>query len=265
MAGGSSFAAQPATRMMDESSAWTVPCSWTRTSPSWRTCHSAGKPGGIPRITNGSATKASSLENSRWPTREANRQVDEQQPAAADSNRNLDLRTMPPQTVEEPHESRLAASDPKMQFFTLKWWRGIQSGEITDPADAYRAHFQRIRDQLPPNLAVLSESISLHDSRLRSLNLDTEKQTLRISLDGDDGSGGLRRFSLTYFHVQSFESFADPDAGLNGPHGYGDLGYDESDVLSGGLFEHRILFSSGIEFRIAFADFTLAFTDESVD
>lgn len=150
-----------------------------------------------------------------------------------------------------------------MRFFTVDWWRGIQEGEISDPVDAYRAHFQNIRDQLPPDLAALSESVSLHDSRLRSLNLDTETQSLQVSLVGDDGRGGLRRSWLTYHRVQSFQSFADPDAGLNGPHGYGDWGYDESDVLSDGLFEHRILFSTGIDMRIAFADFSLTFTDES--
>ena len=150
-----------------------------------------------------------------------------------------------------------------MQFFTVDWWRGIQDDDITDAADAYRAHFQRIRDQLPPGLAALSETVSLHDSRLRSLDLDFETQCLRISLDGDDGRGGLRQFNLTYHRLRSFQSFADPDAGLNGPHGYGDLGYDESDILSDGLFEHRILFSTGIEFRIAFAEFSLAFKDEA--
>jgi hypothetical protein len=150
-----------------------------------------------------------------------------------------------------------------LQFFTVDWWRGIQDGDITDPVDAYRAHFQRIRDQLLPDLAALSETVSLHDSRLRSLNLETENKCLRISLTGDDGLGGLRQFNLTYHRLRSFQSFADPDAGLNGPHGYGDLGYDESDALSNGLFEHRILFSTGIEFRIAFADFSLAFKDET--
>lgn len=129
-----------------------------------------------------------------------------------------------------------------MQFFTVDWWRGIQDAEVSDPAEAYRAHFQSIREQLPPELAVLSESVSLHDSQLRTLKLDIETQSLQMSLDGDDGQGRLRCFSLIYRDVQSLQSSADPDAGLNGPHGYGDWGYDEAHVLPDGHFEHRILF-----------------------
>jgi hypothetical protein len=37
----------------------------------------------------------------------------------------------------------------------------------------------------------------------------------------------------------------------------GDLGYDEIEVLGGGMFEHRLLFSSGIELAIEFAAFHL--------
>lgn len=149
-----------------------------------------------------------------------------------------------------------------MQFFTVDWWCGIQAGEFSDPAEAYRVHFQNICEQLPPDLAALSESVSLHDSRLRAFKLDTGAKSLQMSLDGDDGRGHLRRFSLTYRDVKSLQSFADPDAGLNGPHGYGDWGYDEAHVLPDGDFEHRVLFSTGIEIRIAFSDFSLAYIDE---
>ena len=47
---------------------------------------------------------------------------------------------------------------------------------------------------------------------------------------------------------------SDPSVGLGGPHGFGDLGYDEIDVGEDGPFEHRLLFSSGIELAVRFAD-----------
>lgn len=148
-----------------------------------------------------------------------------------------------------------------MKFFTVDWWRGIQEGTVPDPCDAYRAHFSLIREQLPPDLAALSESVSLHDSRLRVFNLIVEDALLKISLDGSGPHGCSRRFSLTYVRVESFQSLADPEAGLAGPHGYGDWGYDEAHVLAPGRFEHRVLFSTGIEFRIVFADFSMSFED----
>jgi hypothetical protein len=76
-------------------------------------------------------------------------------------------------------------------------------------------------------------------------------------VDGDDGSGGFRRFTLRYSDVSLFRSTADPKTGLGGPHGYGDWGYDEAAVIGPGRFQHSILFSSGIEFIIEFADLNL--------
>jgi hypothetical protein len=40
--------------------------------------------------------------------------------------------------------------------------------------------------------------------------------------------------------------------GWGSPAGYGDLGYWEVDALSGGAFEHRLLFSTGIELAVVF-------------
>ena len=54
---------------------------------------------------------------------------------------------------------------------------------------------------------------------------------------------------------------SDPEKGLPGPHGYGDLGYDEVDVLEPGLFEHRMLFSTGITLSIHHREFHLRFED----
>ena len=141
-------------------------------------------------------------------------------------------------------------------------WRGVQGLEHEyDPIPDFRAHLATIRDRLPVDLLALQESVSLHDANVREINFNTDSKQLEFRLDGDDGKGGLRHFSLRYEGVVSFQSTADPDIGLPGPHGYGDLGYDEADVTDEGYFEHRLLFSTGIEFRVVFRGFTMAIQD----
>ena len=144
-----------------------------------------------------------------------------------------------------------------LNFFTLAWWHGQVDDEAVDPCVTYREHFNRIEDRLPSAFVEFCKTISLHDSRLRVLRLDIAKQDLRMELTGDDGHGGLRQFTLAYLGVAALESNADPNNGLRGPYGYGDWGYDEADAHEGGLCEHRILFSSGIELRIWFRDFSI--------
>ena len=145
----------------------------------------------------------------------------------------------------------------------MDWWCGCQQPEDSDPIPGFRSHLARIRNRLPADLLALQESVSLHDSHLRKINLDTRLNTLEIRLDGDDGRGSRRQLRLSYTDVVSFYSIADPDTGLPGPHGYGDLGYDEADGTDDGHFEHRLLFSTGIELQIVFGGFKLEWQDDA--
>ena len=146
-----------------------------------------------------------------------------------------------------------------MKFLTLEWWCGVQENDLdNDPAENYLRYLATIRDRLPAGLLALQESVSLHDGNLRELTLSIPEATLSMIVDADDGSGGLRKFSLRYSGVSLFQSIADPDVGLLGPHGYGDWGYDEADVTESGELQHRILFSSGIEIVVQFTGFALA-------
>lgn len=148
-----------------------------------------------------------------------------------------------------------------MKFFTLAWWCGLQSLDYSDPRPEFRKHLSSIRDRLPKGLLSLQESISLHDAKLRRMEYHFQSDSLTIHLDGDDGHGGLRRFNLQYSDVISITTLADPKNGLNGPHGFGDFGYDEADIDADGNFEHRLLFSSGIEMQIVFRAFELNWKD----
>ena len=144
----------------------------------------------------------------------------------------------------------------------MEWWRGIQSGGTADPSVAFRDHLERIRDRLPSDLLLLQESVSLHDARLRIY--DYNPGQLILNLSGDDGSGGLRDFILEYRLIDSIIMTSDPDIGLPGQNGFGDLGYDEPDILENGLFQHRILFSSGIELQVDFSDFKMSYVDHEI-
>jgi hypothetical protein len=141
-----------------------------------------------------------------------------------------------------------------MRFFTMAWWSGVQTEDDGDPATDYAAHLSAIRELLPPDLLDTEESVSLHDTRLRQLRLLLTDGSLELGLESYAGDGW---FTLMYGGVELFESEADPRTGLSGPSGYGDLGYCEIDVLPEGRFEHRLLFSTGIELRVTFQSFRL--------
>lgn len=144
-----------------------------------------------------------------------------------------------------------------MKYFTFEWWSGLQSAQAqSDPSAAYREHLAKVRDQLTPDLLRLEGEVSIHDGRVHDLSVDLSAQQLALTLDGDDGKGGACRFELTYSGVREFKSTTNDGESLPGPGDYGDLGYWEVHVVPDG-YEHRMLFSSGIEFRIVFADMTL--------
>ncbi len=140
-----------------------------------------------------------------------------------------------------------------MRFFTIEWWHGDDSG---DAISAYQVHFDAIRDRPPPGLVEIHESVSLHDGWLRNLRIDVAGKTLDMHIDTDDGRGGLRKVHVQYLGVSSYTSLAEPETGLGGPRGYGDLGYHEV-AFENGAWVHRLLFSSNIEMEIRFDDFVL--------
>ncbi len=148
-----------------------------------------------------------------------------------------------------------------MKYFTLEWWNGVQSGDLGDPLETYEEYYSSVKDKLPDAFIKLHDEIYLHDGSLKKLDISFPEKNMNIEIDTDDGKGNLREISLKYRGLTSFNSTADPDNGLPGPRGYGDLGYDEIELLSNGLLEHRILFSSGIVFTIEFKNIELNYED----
>src|SRR5215831_19284251 len=139
-----------------------------------------------------------------------------------------------------------------MRFFTMKWWRDVQGGTTENPSDAYDTHVASLRP-FPVPVARLDQLPSLHDARVR--RVDHHGTTLSIALDSWDEKGDLVLVRLSYQGVEVMTLEADPDGALPGPAGLGDLGYWEIDRLSSDVFEHRFLFSSGLELCVRFREF----------
>lgn len=146
-----------------------------------------------------------------------------------------------------------------MKYFTLRWWEGKVENSMA-VNERFCRYVTSVKKSLPKDLWRLFWNVSLHDAHLRRLHFAHNK--LELKLDGerwDKGKHrpGLRRFRLRYEGVSRMTSLANPKRGLGGPKGYGDLGYDEIEVIDREVFEHRILFSTGIELQIRFSNFAL--------
>jgi hypothetical protein len=150
-----------------------------------------------------------------------------------------------------------------MKYFTLEWWANHCDINVFDTYDTY---INQNRTRILADLLQIYDEVSLHDARLRSMIVLPEVKTTSIELDGcrllENGNYASREIWLSYSKVDYFKITADPNRGLAGPHGFGDLGYDEIEVIKDGLFEHRMIFSSGIEIQIRFEEFILKYADK---
>lgn len=143
-----------------------------------------------------------------------------------------------------------------MKYFTLDDWISQQDIKNVDMDAIHQKHKDQkdyiagITDKLPPDLVRFNQEIIVHDGCLRKLELNVEQKQAVLTIDASSG------VKLQYNQVISLCSTSDPQKGLAGPYGYGDIGWDEIELIVDGLFEHRFLFSSGIELAIQFGGFT---------
>ena len=157
----------------------------------------------------------------------------------------------------------MVSGNGAMKYFTLDSWIRDQELDSVDadsdhPRQRYKAYLENVRDRLPLDYVTMSESVCIHDATMPELKFDVSAGALTIRLNaGDVTMREGRMVELHYGRVAHFSTNSDPDKGLPGPHGFGDLGYDEIEVLDDGSYEHRLLFSSGIELIVRFGDFRL--------
>lgn len=152
-----------------------------------------------------------------------------------------------------------------MNYFSIKCWSDYE--QITSIRESYYSYIDNVISQLPKSLKSLTGgggNISLNDANVKSLAISLENSTVDIVMDGKWIQGvatGLRVFHLSYTGVTQMVSVIDPDVDGLSESGYGDHGFDEIEVLENNLYEHRMLFSSGIELRIRFHNFFLDYND----
>jgi len=152
-----------------------------------------------------------------------------------------------------------------MKYFSTNCWNDYaQTKEIRK---SYLSYVDSISPYIPTSFKSLTGGggdITLNDASVEHLVVSLGDSTVSMVMNGKWIQGtvtGLRIFSLSYTGVTEVVSIVDPDAdGLSGS-GYGDHGFDEIEVIENNLYEHRMLFSSGIELRIRFHDFLLDYRD----
>ena len=152
-----------------------------------------------------------------------------------------------------------------MKYFSVKDWN--EWDDMGEAVIAYRNYVSSVRPELPEDIQRLTGAggdISLNDGEITSVTISIVSSAASMTIDGKWIHGtetGRRVFQLMYSGVVLVDSSIDPDAeGLHGS-GYGYHGFDEFEVIETGLYEHRMLFSSGIEFAIRFGNFILSYTD----
>ncbi len=151
-----------------------------------------------------------------------------------------------------------------MKYFSVNDW--TEWSETAENVVAYRTYIDSIRSFLPIDLQLLTGAggkLSLNDGEIETIQVSLEAASVNISIRGKwikNTVVGERIFFLNYKRVVSLISIIDPNAsGLHGS-GYGDHGFDEIEII-GDIYEHRMLFSSGIELHIRFQDFSLEYND----
>ena len=164
-----------------------------------------------------------------------------------------------------------------MKYFTTEWWSSDSYSDT--PGKAYAAYIESIRPSLSPDLLALLDTVYLHDSKVRHLDVNMNHKRTVLLLDGyvnpwtPEGADRARRISLQYENVRSLEIIKKEEAPdipdnsvwipeVGEPIDHSDLGYDEIELLDDGSYEHRMLFASGIEMQIRFGDLKVTFKDD---
>lgn len=152
-----------------------------------------------------------------------------------------------------------------MKYFSLGSWDILYSDN--KDATKYEAYLDEIRMLLPKtlqSLTVRKSSVSLNDGTIQSIETSLQERQVEIHINGkwiEKTVVGSRNFRLQYKGVTKTTSLVAPNLYGLFEGGYGVHGFDEVEVLAGGLFEHRMLFSTGIEISIQFSDFILDYVD----
>ena len=160
-----------------------------------------------------------------------------------------------------------------MKYFTYSSLAGDNPEEDHAIASKYHPYLESITPDLPSELQRFLRKCCLHDATLLHLDLSVDDHELRMEFVGDHYAEALapeekipdnyaRRFWLTYRGVKSFTMTGEPKRRSSWTQAYcGEFAYDEFEILGPKFYEQRMIFSTGIEFQIHFADFLFKYED----
>lgn len=79
-----------------------------------------------------------------------------------------------------------------MKYFTIEQWMGYQDLDSYEPgswvaADRYAAYLESVQHLVPAEYTLLNETVYLHDSRLRHLEVDSRADSALLILDSARG------------------------------------------------------------------------------
>jgi hypothetical protein len=152
----------------------------------------------------------------------------------------------------------------KMKYFTLDYWKNHED----DTSDRYMHYLASVTQKLPEALQQFIEKVSLHDAQLLSFQIDGSNAMIlfdSLQYAEDAGDHLHRLLTISYLGVCYVKSHADSEKAPGGPAGYGHLGFHEIELFGEGIIEHRLLFSSGIELAIGFADFCWIYREQAAN
>jgi hypothetical protein len=152
------------------------------------------------------------------------------------------------------------------RFFTMADWLRLQV-DPDDPAvrEAARLqwdHYQSIRDDLPAAFREAQDMYEFHGARVLSISveLDRNRVVMRLAMYVRNAppSQPQTTVRMTYSDARCLVIEPQPGGFLPPSEGFGEIGHDEVELVSGGMVEHRMLFSSAIGMSVRFRRFTFA-------
>lgn len=138
----------------------------------------------------------------------------------------------------------------KMKYFTKKWCFGdLTEKAIQDRVDAYKTYIDKIYDELPFVLKVLSKEINLHDGIIKKITLNKDSSILNMIGIFGDAQVGYFVLNIKYVNVSNLN-----EKNLGSTVNTKNLLIlsDEIEKIEGNLYSHRMIFSSKRELEINF-------------
>lgn len=144
-----------------------------------------------------------------------------------------------------------------MQFFTKEWATGLLSDDAWQTVRVqYTTHIEKLLPQFPVSLVELATQVSLHDGLIQQITIDTKHRYLDMLFRCGDQQVGYFDLKLLYTGVLTDSLDLDALSSVASNQSVECL-FDEIDLESKQIYVHRLLFSSGSEIAIRFAQLEL--------